>query len=222
MLGERLKNIRDGKGLTLKAFATALGTSPGFLSEVENGKKMPGFELIDSLKRIYAVDLNWLLTGEDESINYLRAQTIKEEHSDDYAGYIQVPRYEIAASAGGGTIVQSEQIVDHLAFKGSWLKNQLGLSPANVAVISVFGDSMEPYLADGDLILIDTSIDRVKNDSVYVLQYGESLLVKRLQIMRDGSVIVKSDNERYEPETFRGDSINQLRVVGRLVRRLVR
>lgn len=136
--------------------------------------------------------------------------------------YVQVPRYEIAASAGGGAVVQSEQIVDYVAFKTEWLRMSLGLSPAQAAVISVIGDSMEPYLADGDLILVDTSVARIENDAIYVIQSGDSLLVKRIQRKLDGTVIVKSDNERYEPEVFRGEATELLRVVGRLVRRLVR
>ena len=133
-----------------------------------------------------------------------------------------MPRYEIAASAGSGAVVQSEQIVDHLTFKAEWLKVTLGLSPAQAAVISVVGDSMEPYLADGDLILIDMGVARIENDSIYVLQSGDSLLVKRIQKKIDGTVIVRSDNARYEPEQFQGDAAERLRVVGRLVRRLVR
>lgn len=137
-------------------------------------------------------------------------------------GYVQVPRYEIAASAGGGAMVYSEQIVDHLAFKADWLKVSLGLSPSHVAVISVIGDSMEPYLDDGDLILVDLSVTHIENNAIYVLQFGDSLLVKRVQVKLDGEVIVKSDNPRYEPETFHGDAAERLRVVGRMVRRLVR
>ncbi len=67
MLNERIKKIRKDKSMTLKTFATALGTSPGFVSEIENGLKMPGYELLLSLKRIYDVDLNWLLTGEEQA-----------------------------------------------------------------------------------------------------------------------------------------------------------
>jgi transcriptional regulator with XRE-family HTH domain len=65
MFGDRLKYIRESKGFTLKAFAELLSTSPGFLSEVENGHKKPGFELLSSLKRILGVDLNWLLNDEE-------------------------------------------------------------------------------------------------------------------------------------------------------------
>lgn len=65
MIGERLKKIRKEKGLTLKELAELIPSSPGFISEVENGLKTPGGDFILSLKRIFDVDLNWLLTGEE-------------------------------------------------------------------------------------------------------------------------------------------------------------
>lgn len=63
MLGARLKKIRKEKGLTLKGLAELVPASPGFISEVENGLKMPGGDFLLSLKRIFGVDLDWLLTG---------------------------------------------------------------------------------------------------------------------------------------------------------------
>ena len=66
MLGERLKKFRKEKRLTLKGLAEAISSSPGFISEIENNKKVPGSEFLISLKRIYDVDLNWLLSDEEE------------------------------------------------------------------------------------------------------------------------------------------------------------
>lgn len=64
MLGDRLKSIRKGKSLTQQAFAKALSTSPGYISEIEKGKKTPGGDFLTSLKREFQVDINWFLTGE--------------------------------------------------------------------------------------------------------------------------------------------------------------
>lgn len=64
MVGDRLKQIRTGKCLSQKALADLLGTSSGYISEVEQGKKMPGSEFLLSLKRELGVSLDWLLVGE--------------------------------------------------------------------------------------------------------------------------------------------------------------
>ena len=63
MIGNRFKLIRKEKNLTQKVFAETLSISPGYVSEIEKGKKIPGGEVLSSLKRIFQVDINWLLDG---------------------------------------------------------------------------------------------------------------------------------------------------------------
>lgn len=246
-LASRMKVLVDLVGSAEK-LARLSGMSARVIGKYVSGETDPSRERLIALAKAAEVNVLWLATGEGpmkkeevpqgvvtpaeawfwgEEI----AKGVEKKQRGDTApvqapgpgeDFVQVPRFEIAASAGGGAVVHSEQIVDYMAFRAEWLKTSLGMSPGNAAVISVVGDSMEPYLADGDLILIDTGINRIENDSVYVLQTGGSLLVKRVQRKFDGTVIVKSDNESYEPEVFRGDSVEYLKVVGRMVRRLVR
>jgi transcriptional regulator with XRE-family HTH domain len=64
MIGDRLKQLRKEKNLSQQALAKKLGTSSGYISELESGKKLPGTELLLSLKREYDVDLNWLVASE--------------------------------------------------------------------------------------------------------------------------------------------------------------
>lgn len=63
MIGERLKQIRINNNLTQQVFAARLGTSSGFISEIESGKKLPGSDFLISLRREFSVDLNMFLTG---------------------------------------------------------------------------------------------------------------------------------------------------------------
>lgn len=65
-LGDRVKEVRQADKLTQQAFAISLNTSAGYISEIEAGKKIPGSEFLISLKRVYQVDIDWLLTGEGE------------------------------------------------------------------------------------------------------------------------------------------------------------
>lgn len=214
---DRLATIMNGA--SKRSFAEKCGVSEGALRSYLKGDTTPDLDTLHAIADVGGCTLAWLAAGQGQM---KRGEGLAVIPAAAQSEYIQVPRYEIAASAGGGAVVQSEQIVDYLTFKAEWLRMSLGLSPAQAAVISVVGDSMEPYLSDGDLILVDTSVTRIENDSIYVIQSGDSLLVKRIQRKLDGTVIVKSDNERYEPEVFRGEATELLRVVGRLVRRLVR
>jgi phage repressor protein C with HTH and peptisase S24 domain len=113
--------------------------------------------------------------------------------------------------------IHSEQIVDHLAFRADWVRHALGVQQSDLALISVKGDSMEPTLSNGDLILLDMHSGKVEDNAIYALQHNGTLLVKRIQRRLDGSVVVSSDNPRYESEAVGIDAVDSLRVVGRVV-----
>ena len=69
------------------------------------------------LSNLFSINLHWLLIGEGEM------------HSDapERKDFVYVPRYDVQASAGYGTLIESEQIVDHLAFKRDWLESDLSV-----------------------------------------------------------------------------------------------
>lgn len=230
--GKKFAAIRKALHLNQAEFAEPLGVGFKQISAIENGRVQPSSSVMELLFLKYLVNRLWWDTGEGEMFTDAKQKESTEDFLDKMrsmmakqpqppADYVTIPRYYVAASAGGGTTVYSEQIVDHLTFKTNWLKGTLGLSPERVAVISVKGDSMEPCLYNGDLIMVDLSVSRVESNAVYVLQLGGLLMVKRVQVKMDGEVIVKSDNSRYEPESFRGESAERLVVIGRMVKRLV-
>lgn len=132
-------------------------------------------------------------------------------------GFVLVPRYDVSASMGNGAVIHSEQIVDHLAFREQWVRLELNTSPKNLVLISAIGDSMEPTLRAGDLLLIDRGSEGVKQDAIYAFAMNGELRVKRMQLKLDGSLVVRSDNSKYEAESLNNDQIGSLHIVGRVV-----
>ncbi len=131
--------------------------------------------------------------------------------------FVLVPRYDVRGSAGHGSIIHSEQIVDCLAFRADWVRHTLGVTEKDLVLISVKGDSMEPTINNGDLILVSTREDRIEDDAIYVLQRDGALIVKRIQRKMDDSVIIKSDNPLYAQEELDSSKAESLRVLGRVV-----
>lgn len=220
-LAERLKTIRELAGNDQKTMAEQLKISFRSWQDYELGKSVPGGKVFEALAKL-GFNANWLLTGEGaiqkgiESYPLAEGDKIAEMTGELGEGFVHVPRYKVAASAGGGALIHSEQIVDHLAFRADWVKMALGVPVSSLALINVTGDSMEPTLSNGDLILIDTTIGSVDDSGVYVLRFDGKLKVKRLHSKAD-SVDILSDNPRYPTETLRGDLLQGLNVVGRVV-----
>jgi len=216
------------RGISSLRVAKTLRLGYSDLKKMLYGSEIPTFYVKD---RIIELLIHKKVLAEDGTIaepealialEMLPGQVTSLMPNDSREEYVRVPRHEIAATNNDDAIIRSVQIVDSLAFKAEWLHHSLGLSPDNIAVIAVADDSMEPYLVKDDLIIVDLGVTSIEGNSVYVLQYGGSLFVRRVQVKLDGEVTVKSDNPHYEIETYRGESVEHLRVVGQLVRRLVR
>lgn len=84
-------------------------------------------------------------------------------------------------------------------------------------MLIVKGDSMNPTLNDGDMVLVDLRASRIEDNAIYVLEFADSLLVKRIQRKLDGSVVIKNDNPRYEPEILPKERVESVKIVGRVV-----
>lgn len=193
-------------------FAKVAGIGKSTLIRYEAGERLPDLDGLYRLALAGNVTVAWLATGNDGSFSPAAGA------SDSADDFVMVPRYDVHGSAGNGELIHSEQIVDHLAFRAEWVRNALGVARKDLALISVKGDSMEPTLANGDLILVDTSARHVEDSAIYVLNTPKGLFVKRLQHKLSGEVIVKSDNaDKYEQEVYGPEAAAQLSVVGRVV-----
>lgn len=111
-----------------------------------------------------------------------------------------VPTYEISASAGEGIVIDVEHETGRLAFRRDWLRSVTPAPVEQLAVITVRGDSMFPTLANGDTILVDLSQHASTRDGIYIVRFGEFLLVKRLSIDPVRRLVtISCDNENYPP-----------------------
>lgn len=216
VLSEVLQDIKSALGLTQQQLADALGVKLDRVKSLTSGKvsKLTLDEMKSLVNNLH-VNSVWLATGKGNMFDSSNSARPSEEPAP--SGFILIPHYEVQASAGNGSVVHSEQIVDYLAFKADWVRNTLGVTQKDLALISVKGDSMEPVLSNEDLILIDMRKNRVEDNAIYVLQLDGTLLVKRIQRKLDGSLHVMSDNPRYEAEIVNADRAAELLVLGRVV-----
>lgn len=131
--------------------------------------------------------------------------------------FVVIPRMDVRASAGAGLVAHSESVDAFVAFQEAFLR-AIGVNPAYGKILPVSGDSMYPTLSDQDQVLLDTSIDHVVDNALYAVVYNDLVLVKRVQLMRDGSVILSSDNKPagYVDERVEPHELPSLHIVGRV------
>jgi phage repressor protein C with HTH and peptisase S24 domain len=76
---------------------------------------------------------------------------------------------------------------------------------------------MEPYLQDGDTVLIDLGQTALIDNEIYAIRYGDELRIKRLAKRFDGGIFVRSDNTIYPVETVGPGDLEHVNVIGRML-----
>ena len=129
-------------------------------------------------------------------------------------GLLRIRQLQVGASAGPGSLADDEY-AESMGFGPKWLR-RLGLDAANLSLIAVDGDSMNPTLGDGDDIMVDHSAaSRLLRDGIYVLRMDDVLLVKRVAMGPSGKLSIRSDNPQYPDwDDVSPESVN---IIGRVV-----
>lgn len=131
--------------------------------------------------------------------------------------FVTIPHLSVRASAGLGLVAAgtAPEVVRLVAFRRTWLR-RLGIAPQNAELVEARGDSMEPTIHDGDLMLLDRGYGEVVNGKIYVLVVDDLIMVKRVSRLALGGMTLISDNTRYPAESFARDEVNNLNFQARV------
>lgn len=201
---ERAKKALGVK--TDSALAAELGVAQSAIGGYNRRNTVPLEQCIKIAERT-GVSLDWLILGKGE----MQGGTGGAVEFDD-ADAVWVPLYDVEVSAGSGIEVYGERIIQRVPFAKSWLHSE-GLYARHLACLPVHGDSMEPTLQHGDIVLVNH--EKTRGDGVFVIRMGNALRVKRLQWLANGDLRISSDNAIYEPEQVNPDDLgDQFAILG--------
>ncbi len=201
------KLIREN-GHDFAALSKMLGKNPAYIQQyIRRGSPKKLDE--DDRRRLaefYGVDEGLL------GAPAVRQSSSKGRKASD--GLLRIKQLQVGASAGPGSLADDEY-AESMGFAPKWLR-RLGTDPANLSLIVVDGDSMDPTLGDGDDIMVDHSASsRPLRDGIYVLRMDDVLLVKRIAMGPSGKLTIRSDNPQYPDwDDVKPESVN---IIGRVV-----
>lgn len=129
--------------------------------------------------------------------------------------YRTVPEYAVTAAAGGGAVVAEENIISGWPFAEDYLESELKLGAAQLAIIEVRGDSMEPTLSSGDRVLVNLNDKQISQPGLFVLFDGDGTVIKRIEKVPGKNVVVLiSDNPRHSRYEV---AATDIQIAGRVV-----
>jgi len=198
-LSSRIRQLREERGLTQLELSKALRISNTTLSQYETGARVPSDDIKAALADHFGV-----------SLDFLYGRTNQRSKSTDTHKGIKIP--VLGDVAAGLPIEAVENIVDYEEI------DQAMAASGEHFGLRLKGDSMEPRMKDGDVVIVRKQEDVENGDIAVVLVNGDSATVKRIKKGPSGITLIPN-NPAYDPMFYSYEEIEQLpvRILGKVV-----
>lgn len=191
-MGESIKYYRLKAGLTQDELGEKLGLQKSAIAKYENGR-------VENIKRSVIQKMAEVL-----NCNASELLGLKQVNNSS----VRIPVLgRVAAGipiSAVTDIIDWEEITPEMAADGEYFGLQIK------------GDSMEPRICNGDVVICRQQEDADDGDTVIALINGEDATCKKLKKYPDGTICLIPTNPAYQPLIFTVDEINRkpVRVIG--------
>lgn len=193
-----------------------VGIDQTSISDLERGKSQSS-SYNTSIAQACGVSAIWLEKNEGSMLDGAGTDASGSPSSIDYA---LIPQFKARGECGKGYLNDHVEVTEGLVFKRDWIR-RMNAKPENLFVIYADGDSMEPYIFEGDVVLFDTSSIEPRDKQVYVIRRpdgGNS--IKRIIQQLSGTWVIRSDNQdkaSHPDELVSEASIHEMPILGRVI-----
>jgi phage repressor protein C with HTH and peptisase S24 domain len=194
-------------------------------------------ELARRLSELYQARI-----GTDKAFNYQSIQQVEGAKLKSVPDWAPLLREVFDGKAGGGTsldefaaehdLVFLEEVDLPLGMGASYLQGHpevLGVVPFKSSMLRGLhegpidrlkvtrgrGDSMQPTIMDGDMVIVDTAQRRIDDqDRIWAVAYGDLGMIRRVRVTARGTWLLMPDNQVVRPdEVTDGEAF----IIGRVI-----
>ncbi len=115
-------------------------------------------------------------------------------HGVKLSWFVPVRYYPDIRVNADHAIDYDEQACKPVLFERELIFGQLNVNPANIICIPVNGDSMEPTIRAGAMVMVNLS-ECYSGEGIYLIRQGDTLKIKRLQQIAAQKILMISDNK---------------------------
>lgn len=215
-LSRTLNDALERRGLSAAAASQAAVGNPSAIKNIlallrrKPGERATALQNLATIADYLGLELQLGLPPSNH--NKAIKKDVKCPKTEDFAF---VDRFDVKLSAGPGSNGDNARKLAPVAFRRQWLSEN-GLKPDNCVVTGVSGNSMEPMLFDGDLVLLNRNRVDLRSGQVYgIVDIEGDVRIKRIERIEEG-IILRSENPNCPSELRLGDDANRVRIIGAL------
>lgn len=192
MLSKRLKQLRRDQKLTQGDLAQRFGVTQQAIAKWEAGRALPAPETISRIAEFFGVTADFLLGLSERLLPLGPASNVK------IVGAVKAGYNAFALEEDLGTALA--EVEDGSEYR----------------YLVVKGDSMAPFIREGDLALVRLQ-SSLKNGDLGVVIDGDGEATLKQYYYSNGTVTLVPFNEAYERVTLQGDALERLIIFGKVI-----
>jgi hypothetical protein len=230
-LAQKIRSLREDKEWTQGDLAEKSGVGKSSIQLYESGKGNITQLNLEKIASAFGVNVSYFLNDKmsnslsisvhksspnmsispEKSEKLQKMQNLISEQENKLINLRFFPNVSAAAGYGANNDNESFKSIPVTA---SFLTTILRIPAKQYDVINVLGNSMEPFLKDGDMVLV-LPTHEASNGEIVIANLGGDLYVKK--ILKDPikkRIRLTSMNELYEDIVVEDDELDQLKIVG--------
>jgi len=209
----KIKALCKAKGIKISHLERNIGTYQGFLANVSSGKNRLTEQQIMAISKILGVTTAYLLGNDLDSLESDSTPSkLHKEKGEKVAVY---------STVGAGIPMEAINTFDQ-DDPDSWEEiSRIDASRGEYFALRVRGNSMDPLIRHGDIVIVRKQDEYNDGDIVIALVNGNEGVCKILEYRNNGGIALLSINPDFPPMTFNAEQIENLpvRIMGRCVER---
>ena len=199
-MADRVRSKAGQLGIAPSTLADAAGIKRAAMTNYWRGDRAYPVEVVSRLAERLSTTVDWLLTG-------VSSGRIEGEDT------VGVQEIDLAYGLGG-TYSDGPVEVETHRFPRAWLEKITTTPAAALIIARGRGDSMQPTIQDGDMVMIDRDQRAIREqDAIWAMTIGDIAMIKRVRV-RGERVIIQSDNDRVTADEAHHEEVN---IVGRVI-----
>lgn len=194
----RLKEVRDFLGLSQQKLADEINEKRYRINDMESGKTKIQVDIAQIFEEKFNINPWWLLTGKGEMLQKTEENLPNIPNNSLSTDVVSINYYPDVYAAAGYGAINSNLKGKMMTFDRNFIEQFLNVRKIeNLDIIRVVGESMEPFIHNGELVLLERS-NEARNGETVIANINGEVFVKRFQAdpFRKWIRLI-SDNELY-------------------------